>query len=141
MRISSVARYHHGMGTPESVFFESMKQAEKLPDNEGAAVMKTPNFGDEEQPSANVEDKDGIQFTHPVMKALHKGREELLSRLFDVKDKSDAAEQSAMSQKLDHARTGDFETSSPQLSSKSKVKIAEVPPTLGDLVKAKLGRF
>ena len=49
-----------------------------------------------------------------------KGREELLSRIFDGKGSSDKTEQGLISQSFSHGASGDFSTSSPQLSGKAK---------------------
>lgn len=65
-----------------------------------------------------------------VMKAFREGREELLGKLLDSKKPSDKAEQAVVSSMLDAASSGEFETSSPQLSEKSKMSSAPADETL-----------
>jgi len=72
-----------------------------------------------EQPSPEV-----VQFSRQAYTDFKQGREKLLEKLLDSKATSDKAEQSMASQYLDHAASGDFETSSPQLSGKSKTSSA-----------------
>jgi hypothetical protein len=140
------------MSTPEDQFYEVLKAAEKTPNDAGQMVRSEATELYEEQDDmpaptsmdASIGNRDrprsSVLLAQSVLKAIHDGRERLLDEIFDEKGKSDAVEQKLIAGRFTHGASGDFETSSPQLAEKSKLKIAEVPPTLGDLVMRNIGR-
>lgn len=73
-----------------------------------------------------------------VYKYHQEGREKMLAKLLDSKATSDKAQQGILAQHLEHARKGDFETSSPQLTEKSKmssVPFATIKERLAHILK------
>lgn len=117
----------------EESFYESLKQAEQMPDDENAPREGNPDVSTPPETVAPFSDK--------FQERVRAGREQLLDDLFNNKAKSDSAQQGIASQLLDCAKSGDFETSAIQLLEKSKTKIAEAPPTLRELVKGVAGRY
>ena len=114
----------------EDKFYELMKNGEQTPTDEDVAPPDPVELYEEESlPKAPA---SKIHLARPVLEAIHDGREKLLDTIFNEKGKSDSAEQASMAQRFDHVRSGEFETSSPQLSAKSKMKIAEAPLTLAE---------
>lgn len=63
---------------------------------------------------------DAHYHANEVRAQFRQSREDMLSKLFDGHDANAALEQKTMGQYLSHASSGQFETSSPQLSSKAK---------------------
>ncbi len=89
------------------------------------------------------ENNDAFHNSNEVFSQFKQSREKMLETLFDGKKSSDAQQQKEMGQHLSHAKSGQFETSSPQLSSKAKgmPKVSSVSPeTLMERVRKALGR-
>jgi hypothetical protein len=70
------------------------------------------------------------------------GRRGMIARNFSHSHEADAAAQRILAKNLAHFASGDFTTSSPQLSSRMRVKKAQVEaPTLAEQVIKATGRF
>jgi hypothetical protein len=82
-----------------------------------------------------------VHVSNPVLRAFREGREELLGKLLDAKAPSDKAEQATVSALLTAASKGDFETSSPQLSEKSKMSSVPEHETLLQQVRRITGQY
>lgn len=82
---------------------------------------------------------DSIDNSTEVMRSFRQSREKILDDLFDGKGSSDGTEQAVMGQHLTHASSGDFETSSPQLSAKAKESSVK-PETLLEMTRRIAGR-
>lgn len=127
---------HNGADDQELYDFLSKEASDSPGDDEEGTVGVTPDTypdpedrksGDIDAPwgehdvSSGKEHADAFHNSDQVYAHYKKGREELLQKLFDSKVTSDPAHQKILSQNLEHARTGEFETSSSQLSGKSKM--------------------
>jgi hypothetical protein len=82
---------------------------------------------------------DARHYSTEAAKQFRVGREEMLAKLFDGKQSSDGAEQKLVGAHLAHGASGEFETSSPQLSSKSKLQKLAAPETLSEQVRRVVG--
>ena len=84
---------------------------------------------------------DAIHFSNEATKQFRQNREVILGRLLDGKASSEGAEQALLGQNLSHAASGQFETSSPMLTDKSKLQKTGSAKTLLERVRATLGRY
>lgn len=107
----------------------------------------------EDRPAGNMDarwgesdGKDGqtpLHYSKETLRQFKEGREKMLASLFDNKNSSDSTDQKLLGQQLSHAASGDFETSSPQLASKTDMaihKTSSIPETLADQVRRITGR-
>ncbi len=134
----------------EKRFYDAMeKSAEAVPNNADAPLHEPVEMDvGERSMSSSIDETIGhrsgnetMPLSGAVASLIFQGRDALLNRLFEDKKKGDSAIQAEMSQRLDHVSSGQFETSSPQLAEKSKLKIAEVPLTLRERVRLKTGLY
>lgn len=95
--------------------------------------------GDIDAPWGEAPSPEVVQFSRQAYTDFKQGREKLLEKLLDSKVTSDKAEQGLVAQQFDHAASGDFETSSPQLSGKSKTSAAQYE-TVAERLRAVVGR-
>lgn len=110
------------------------KVAEQTGDDEDESTVGTmvqPDDEPKERPEGTIdapwgEDSPaGMQFAGENYKKFREGREELLGKLLDGKGPSDQAEKKLISQQFAHGASGDYETSSPQLSDQAKKVVNE----------------
>ena len=89
------------------------------------------------------ETNDANRHATEVWKQVKENREDMLSKLFSGHDSNASLEQKTMGQHLSHAARGQFESSSPQLSPKSKgmPKVSSAQPeTLMEMTRRVTGR-
>lgn len=78
-----------------------------------------------------------VHLSDSALDAVRQSREDLLDKLFDGRDSTDKTEQALMSQHFKHVSSGEFTTSSPQLSEKAK---HSMPETLMEKIRRVTGR-
>lgn len=98
-------------------------------DDDESTVGTTPDPGEEdlERSSGDIDAPWGekppaepVQFSKQDMSKFKETRERFLEKHFDSKGVADKANQALVGQQLQHAASGDYETSSPLLSSQAK---------------------
>lgn len=114
---------------------------DQYPDPEGSE--KTDGTIDGSWGQDFCETNDANHHSNQAFAQFKQSREKMLDELFDGKADCDAVEQKTMSQHLSHAASGQFETSSTQLSGKAKgmPKVSSVSmETLMERIRRACGR-
>jgi hypothetical protein len=109
------------------------KQAEQTGDDEDETTVGTtpqPDDEDLERESGNIDAPWGekpspevVNFANQGLTKFKETRERFIEKHFDSQGVAAKAQQAVVGQQLDHASSGDYETSSPLLSEQAKKAI------------------
>lgn len=92
-----------------------------------------------EEPT-KTEGEPALHFSDEAVRQFRQGREKFLEKYFDSPSSSGPAEKQLVGQHFQHASSGQFETSSPTLSDKSKLQKTSGVQTLLERVRKTAGR-
>lgn len=132
MKNLSVDTHDHDTEADQNLYDLLKTAADEPGDDDESTVGTMPQPDDEDQdrsegdmdaPWGENPSPEVVQFSRQAFTKFREGREDLLKKHFDSKSVADAADKALMGQQLDHAKSGDYETSSPLLSEQAKKAI------------------